>query len=116
VLRYARLAPNPLIGLAPEGGDSAEHRLTLPPPGAGRFIARLAGAGLTLLPIGAYEDGDSFCLRFGPPYNLPANLPADPAARDACVARLTFRAIADLLPAELVPPGLLEPPRREDTK
>jgi hypothetical protein len=103
VLRFARTAPNPVIGLAPEGGDSADNRLTLPPPGAGRFIAHLAGAGLTLLPVGAFEAADAFCIRFGPPYNLPANLPAD---ADARVARLVFRAIADCLPARLLPDSL----------
>jgi hypothetical protein len=108
VLRFARSTPNPIIGLAPEGGDSADNRLTLPPPGAGRFIAHLAGAGLTLLPAGAFEADDAFCIRFGPPYNLPENLPADPEARDAHVARLAFRAIADLLPPRLVPTDLFE--------
>ena len=106
VLRFARSTPPPVIGLAPEGGDSADNRLTLPSPGAGRFIAHLAGAGLTILPIGAFEADDTFCIRFGPPYNLPTDLPADPDARDAHVARLVFRAIADLLPARLVPPSL----------
>ncbi len=108
VLRFVRLTPDPIIGLAPEGGDSADNRLTLPPPGAGRFIAHLAGAGMTLVPVGVFEADDAFCVRFGPPYNLPANLPADPDARDAHVARLAFRAIADLLPPRLVPPDLFE--------
>jgi hypothetical protein len=106
VLKFVRAAPHPIIGLAPEGGDSRDNRLTLPPPGAGRFIAHLAGVGLTILPVGAYEAEAAFCIRFGPPYNLPADLPADPDARDAHAARLVFRAIADLLPPRLVPPSL----------
>lgn len=108
VLRLARSAPTPVIALAPEGGDSADNLLTLPPPGAGRFIAHLAEIGLTLLPIGAFEAEAAFCIRFGPPYHLSADLPADPDARDAHVARLVFRAIADCLPPRLVPPDLFE--------
>lgn len=108
VLRLARSTPPPVIGLAPEGGDSADNLLTLPPPGAGRFIAHLAEIGLTLLPIGAFEAEDAFCIRFGPPYPLPINVPTDPDARDAHVARLVFRAIADCLPPRLVPPDLFE--------
>src|SRR5574341_618333 len=101
VLRFVRLTPDPIIGLAPEGGDSADNLLTLPPPGAGRFITHLAETGLTLLPAGAFEADDAFCIRFGPPYHLPTDLPTNPEARDAHVARLVFRAIADLLPPRL---------------
>ena len=35
VLRFARSTPPPVIGLAPEGGDSADNQLTLPSPGPG---------------------------------------------------------------------------------
>src|SRR5512143_3017794 len=36
VLRYASSASEPVIGLAPEGGDQPGGRLSIPPSGAGR--------------------------------------------------------------------------------
>lgn len=103
VLKYAHATKQPVIGLAPEGMDSPDGKLMTPPPGVGRFIAHLAGAGLTILPVGVFEDAEpgAFCIRFGPPYHLPHDLPHDPEARDAHVSILVMQAIANCLPASL---------------
>ena len=42
ILEYARRAPQPVIGLAPEGRNHPGAVLGPLPPGVGRFIARLA--------------------------------------------------------------------------
>jgi 1-acyl-sn-glycerol-3-phosphate acyltransferase len=98
-LRTAR-ASRPPLAMAPEGMDSPDGRLMQPPAGAGRFIAHLAAAGYALAPVGAYEDGDAFCLRFGPAFRLPA-APPDPDARDRETVRIVMHSIAGLLPVSL---------------
>lgn len=101
VLEYVRRVKKPVIGLAPEGGDQPEGKLTMPAPGAGRFALLLAAAGLTFQPVGAYEEGGEFILHFGRPYLLhaPANLSAQ--ERDRLAARQVMEHIAVLLPARL---------------
>jgi 1-acyl-sn-glycerol-3-phosphate acyltransferase len=102
VLNYARRVDVPVIGLAPEGQDVREGWLGLPPPGAGRFIHHLNAMGLSILPIGAFEQGEAFCLRFGPIYNLdlPPGLTDD--TLDQYVSREVMHRIALLLPPDLV--------------
>ncbi|MDH7486765.1 MAG: hypothetical protein QHJ81_10880 [Anaerolineae bacterium] len=101
VLAFVRAAPMPVVGLAPEGMDPPEGRLMLPPPGVGRFIAHLARQGLTILPVGLFEEEGALCLRFGSPYSLPADLPRSPEARDREVAVRVVEAIAGCLPPAL---------------
>jgi hypothetical protein len=98
VLTYARHAPRPIIGLAPEGRDSADGSLLWPAAGAGRFMLQLAALGLEIAPVGAFEAEGAFCLRFGPRYrlNVPASLSADERDREA--SRVVMRCIAALLP------------------
>jgi 1-acyl-sn-glycerol-3-phosphate acyltransferase len=103
ILRLAR-SVHPTLAMAPEGMDSPDGRLMQPPPGAGRFIAHLAGAGYTLLPVGAYEAGDSFHLHFGKAFRLPHSDPHDPDTRDRETVRIVMHAIAELLPEEFTPP------------
>lgn len=104
VLAYARLAQQPLVGLAPEGRDGLPGGgLVAPPPGAGRFMLHLSSLGLPVIPLGVYEAGDppGLCLRFGPPYRLaaPPGLPS--AERDRCASDEVMRRIAALLPPAL---------------
>jgi 1-acyl-sn-glycerol-3-phosphate acyltransferase len=108
ILRLAR-GKAPSIAMAPEGMDSPDGRLMRPPPGAGRFIELLAGAGYTLAPVGAFEEGVCFCLRFGRPFALPraAGLGAD--ERDRETGRIVMEKIAELLPLNLHSPDLLSP-------
>ena len=90
-----------MIGLAPEGGDSAGGILSLPPPGVGRFMLHLAAIGLQIAPVGIYEEDGRLCLRFGQRYRLElaAGLPA--VERDRCASQIVMSNIARLLPAAL---------------
>jgi 1-acyl-sn-glycerol-3-phosphate acyltransferase len=102
ILRLAR-SRKPTLALAPEGMDSPDGRLMQPPPGAGRFIAHLAGAGYTPVPVGAYEEADSFCLRFGPPITLPRSGIGDADERDRETGKIVMEKNAELLPEPLFP-------------
>jgi len=100
VLKTARLARQAarnggMIGLAPQGGD-VESRLAPPPPGAGEFIALLAGAGLPLLPVAAVEGGGHLRLTFGPTF-MP-EIPARHDGRDRAVSDQVMAALGRLLP------------------
>ena len=100
ILRLARLG-KPSIGMAPEGMDSSDGRLMQPPSGAGRFIAHLESVGYTLIPAGFFESESACRLRFGAPFELPRNLPADPEARDREAGKIVMEKIAELLPENL---------------
>lgn len=91
----------PIIGLAPEGGDSVDGRLVRPASGLGRFGLLLSSAGLKFVPVGAYEAERVFSLHFGAPYELsvPHDLPA--GDKDALAARAIMEHIAQLLPSHL---------------
>jgi hypothetical protein len=109
VRRILRLAhrDHPAIGIAPEGMDSPDGRLMQPPAGAGRFIAHLADAGYTLVPVGAFEEGEAFVLRFGKPFSLKTEAvmkTASVSARDQETIRIVMEKIGELLPDKLTPP------------
>lgn len=96
-LRRAR-EPETLLGLAPEGGDMPGGVLGPPPAGSGRFLRRLAQCGLRFAPVGAYEDNGRLCLHFGPPFDLPAEIP-EPV--DERASAIVMSAIAACLPPHL---------------
>jgi 1-acyl-sn-glycerol-3-phosphate acyltransferase len=98
VIQYVRQAKNPVIGLAPEGGDVPGGKLGWPPPGAGRFILHLNRMGLPIIPIGLFEQDGALCFRFGPSYelNIPAGLSSE--EQDKMVLRQVMGAIAGQLP------------------
>ena len=100
-LAFARQAREPILGVAPEGGDQLGGRLAMPASGAGRFGLLLGGLGLRFVPVGAYEAEGEFCLHFGPAYELiiPRGLSADEKDRQA--ARVMMGNIARLLPPHL---------------
>lgn len=101
VLAYARRTGRPIIGLAPEGRDFPGGVLGPPPPGAGRFISRLAGLGLEIAPAGVYEAEGGLVVSFGPRFRLAAGGDLTAEARDETVSRRVMRAIAAQLPAHL---------------
>ncbi|MEZ0395742.1 MAG: hypothetical protein ABWK53_04840 [Anaerolineales bacterium] len=97
-LAYRRSHPQAILGLAPEGGDNPpDGALAWPPPGAGRFVALLAGE-YPITPVGIYESEAALCLHFGQAYtlSLPPGLTAE--QKDRLAAESVMRAIARLLP------------------
>lgn len=101
VLRHVAGESRPVIGLVPEGGDTAAGDLALPPPGVGRFLLLLAAQGLPLFPAGVFESHGGLCLRFGPPLTLPFDEACPPEVKDRRAADAVMRSIADCLPEEL---------------
>lgn len=101
VLAHVRHAENPIIGLAPEGGDQLGGRLTMPASGLGRFCLLLAAQGLGFVPVGACEEDGELRLQFGEAYNLcvPADLSAE--GKDRAAAEIIMGNIARLLPPSL---------------
>jgi 1-acyl-sn-glycerol-3-phosphate acyltransferase len=102
VLRATRLArtlaqSEGMLGLAPEGGD-VPGGLGQPPPGAGQFMALLAGAGLPVLPAGVFEAAGRLVLSFGPPF-VP-DVPRARAERDGAVSAQVMAAIGRQVPGE----------------
>jgi hypothetical protein len=100
VIRLAR-GGRPAIGLAPEGMDSPDGALMQPPAGVGRFIAHLAEAGYTLLPVGVYEEDDALCVRFGGPFTLPPGRSTIAVEKDRECSTFVMCRIGELLPERL---------------
>lgn len=101
VLAAARQPQPPLIGLSPEGHDSPDASLLVPPPGVGRFLLHLAGSGLPLLPVGVFESEGQLIVRFGPPFNLRPPPGLTPQGRDGWASRQVMLAIGRELPPQL---------------
>ena len=101
VLQHARRTPRLVLALAPEGGDHPGGTLTLPPPGAGRFLLLLARGGFPILPIGCWEQDGALCLRFGPSFRLQVPPALDAGERDRLAAETVMQAIANQLPPSL---------------
>lgn len=102
IISYAREHPQAILALAPEGGDNVPSgALAKPPRGAGRFVSLLAEKGFRIVPVGAYEQGGSLCLRFGAAYQLviPSNLDAD--KKDGYATQVVMSAIAAQIPYHL---------------
>jgi hypothetical protein len=100
-LDYARLTPNPVIGLAPEGRDNLGGALCPPPPGLGRFAARLLSHCQRVAPVGFYEEGGCLCLQFGELYALELPCGLDREQIDRRASQVMMAAIARELPTRL---------------
>jgi hypothetical protein len=100
-LRYAREASQPVIGMAPEGGDSPGGVLATLHPGVGRFIQLLSQHCPLILPVGVWGENGRIMVKFGNPYQLdvPEGLSAD--VRDRLVGETVMQHIALLLPDRL---------------
>ncbi len=99
VLEYVRHARNPILGLAPEGGDSADGKLARPASGLGRFGLLLSNAGLRFIPVGAFEEDGVFILCFGASYHLQVSRDLSSDEKDVHASRVIMKKIAELLPA-----------------
>lgn len=101
VLDYVMHTENPIIGLAPEGGDQTGGLLTMPAPGVGRFALLLAAQRLRFVPVGIYESDGELCLNFGEAYNLTIPHHSLPDEKDKQAAQIIMKNIARLLPLHL---------------
>lgn len=115
ILLFARQRLQPVLCLAPEGGDAPGGALQMPPSGSGRFIWRLAELGLEIVPLGVYESDTQLRLHFGKAYSLLQKIHArssmdialDKAGSfstrwlDRIVAQIVMGEIAALLPEQL---------------
>lgn len=101
VLEIVRHAKDPILGLAPEGGDSADGKLARPASGLGRFGLLLSNAGLQFIPVGAYEMDGVFTIHFGEVYEL--HVARDPSSdeKDKQAMQIIMTKIAELLPMNL---------------
>lgn len=101
VLTNIKHTEQAMLGLAPEGGDNPGGSLHMPAAGAGRFGMLLAGNGLRFIPAGVYEADGTFCVKFGPGYELkiPDGLSAQ--EKDQLASRIIMQNIAKLLPEKL---------------
>ena len=101
VLDVVKRTENPVLGLAPEGGDSADGKLARPASGLGRFALLLSAARMRFVPVGAYEEHGEFCLKFGTAYELrvPRELSVD--EKDRAATQVVMENIARLLPERL---------------
>jgi hypothetical protein len=101
VLKYARGTSQPVIGLAPEGGDAPGGVLGPLPPGVGRFIHLLSQYCQSVLPVGIWTEGGRINLNFGSPYHLEIPNGLSAHERDLVVGRAVMHQIASLLPDRL---------------
>ncbi|MEW6567925.1 MAG: hypothetical protein AB1449_07130 [Chloroflexota bacterium] len=101
VLAYIRQSPRPVLGLVPEGSDTADGAVMRPPLGVGRFLSLLVRAGLPLLPAGVYEADDRLHIRWGTPIHALPAVSGTAAERDRRTADSVMQAIAACLPSSL---------------
>lgn len=101
VLRYARLTSNPVIGMAPEGGDHPGGVLGRLPPGVGRFMHLLSQSCQNVIPVGVWTAEGRINLKFGSPYQLEIPPGLSTHECDKLVGEIVLHHIAELLPEEL---------------
>ncbi len=102
VLEYIEKTEKPLVVIAPEGRDNLNGGvLDWPPQGAGRFLALVAARGLSLVPVGGWDEAGALRLRFGASYRLQVPKSLSPDEKDRFAAQTVMQAIAALLPERL---------------
>ena len=101
VLDKAKLEPEFILGFVPEGFDSIDGSLSVPPAGVGRFLLLLANRGFRFVPVGAYEMNGELCLHFGPAYHLSVPSGLASQEKDQIAAKIVMLKIAELLPESL---------------
>jgi len=101
VLKFARQTSQPVIGMAPEGGDQPGGVLGKLPPGVGRFIYLISKPCPNLIPVGVWKEGGIIKLKFGKPYKLEIPLGLSPDELDGLVGNIVMNQIARLVPERL---------------
>jgi 1-acyl-sn-glycerol-3-phosphate acyltransferase len=97
-IRRMRQDPQCILGIAPEGMDSPENGLALPPAGVGRFLLHLQQMGATLLPAAVFEEQGILCVHFGEPYTLELPFGLSSAEVDLFIREEVMRKIAEQMP------------------
>lgn len=100
-LTYVEQSPEAVLCIAPEGRDMPEGKLGWPASGTGRFLSLLAERGLTVIPVGGWEEAGALTVRFGAGYRLEAQRGARAEVRDRMSAEVVMRSIAAQLPESL---------------
>ncbi len=99
LIQYARSTPQPWIAFAPEGGDSSDGRLAMPYPGVGRLMEYISGhLGLTIQPVGLFEEAECLWVFFGDPYCLDPSGIQSSKDLDRVVSLRIMQSIASCLP------------------
>lgn len=102
VLNYVKTHPHAVIAMAPEGRDPISGNLEMPSPGVGRFIWQLHKMGLTMIPIGLYEENGFVNLQFGHPLKIEEDLSDRRSEEiDLYIRKLVMVSIAKCLPQKM---------------
>jgi hypothetical protein len=98
ILNFVRHAQDPIVGLAPEGGDSADPKEPASPPsGVGRFVLLLTKLGLKITPVGFFEKENNIYLHFGESYDLDLSVGKSKDEMDYSIRNQVMGHISDLL-------------------
>ncbi len=97
-LTYVEETPEAVLCIAPEGRDMPEGKLGWPASGTGRFLSLLAERGLSIVPVGGWEQAGALTVRFGAGYRLNVERGAKAEARDRHAMEIVMRSIAAQLP------------------
>ncbi len=101
VLSYTRHTHQPVVGMAPEGGDQPGGILGKLPAGVGRFIYLICQSCPSILPVGVWKAQGRIHLNFGIPYRLEISSGLAPDKLDHQVGQIVMQRIAVLLPENL---------------
>lgn len=91
----------PFIGIAPEGRNSPDGSLIVPPSDTGRFLVHLASWGPGIQPDGVAEVEGVLLASFGPPFALEGWSGVDKRERDLRASTRVMAAIGAQLPPSL---------------
>jgi hypothetical protein len=101
ILKFAHQAENPVIGLAPEGGDFAgSGELAKPPSGLGRFVHLLCERCPRIVPVAIFEWGGKLILNIGKPYRIEKMTTLPAIERDRLVSDQVMQHLSELLPGK----------------
>ena len=70
VVHYARINPQAVIALSPEGRDANQPGMGEMPVGVGKFVLHLNQMGRRILPVGITETQGRLSVRFGEAYDI----------------------------------------------
>jgi 1-acyl-sn-glycerol-3-phosphate acyltransferase len=97
-IERVRRDPNCILGITPEGMDSPNDKLMLPPSGVGRFLLHLSEMGLPMLPAAVFESDGCLHVHFGKANLLEVADGLSPSSADLAARELLIRKIGELMP------------------